>query len=381
MSIEYRGENRWRFRVTKNGKKFETPYYSTTIPKIKNNKTEISKEVKDAHDAYKADVQRDKIFSAERLTLDEMFDIVNKQYIKSLGDSTIILYNQMHKEHISPKFGKYLLIAISKLDIQEFINNKCETHAPRTVNLIFSILNLTFNKSIEWEILDKSPCTNIKLPEIEQNNYSQLLSEEEIAKLIFCYEKEPNTIHKLAFNLAFGCGMRMGEILGLKISDIDFKKSSISITRQHGAVLKNGKVRTGIKNPKTKNSIRKIYAPDFVLHSVKERMKEIKTIDPNSFIMKHGDAIVKSEYIRNYFKTTLKENGITEIRFHDLRHLKATIMLNSGSSTISVARTLGDRIDEVLKTYAHTIDEVEIEAAKEYENYISKTKIKNKHLS
>lgn len=382
MSIDYRGENRWRFRVTKNGKKFETSYYSTTIPKIKNGKAEVSKEVQNAHDAYKADVQRDKIFSAERLTYNELFDMVNKQHISSLGDATRIVYNDLNTYHISKKFGNYVIMAITKFDIQKYINELKETHSARTVNLIYHIMSLVFNKAIEWEIIDKNPCRFIKLPEVVTNDYTQLLSEDEISNLMQCYENEDSTIHKLAFNLAFGCGMRMGEIIGLKLSDINFKNNSISISRQIGVVLEKGKTTVGVKKPKSKNSIRTIYAPDFVIESIKERLKEIHSIDPDVFLFsnKNGEIYTKTA-IRDYFQRVLKQNNIKRIKFHDLRHLKATIMLNNGADDITVARTLGDNIATIQKTYAHTIDEVEIRAVENYEKYIHGIKSKNKQTS
>lgn len=379
MSIEYRGENKWRFRVTKNGKKFETTYYSTVIPKIKNGNLEIPKEVQNAHDEYKVDVQRDKIYSAERMKLSDLYDLVSEEYYntKFLSVASSDLYKIMYKNHIMQTFSDYQILAIKKIDIQKLINEKSKKFAPATVHQIYNSINILFSKAVEWDIMQYNPCSRIRLPGLEKNNYDELLSKEEIAKLLFVYDNEPDTYHKLAFNLAFGCGLRMGEILGLKIEDIDFKNNSITINKQIGKIKdKNGKTIKGEKAPKTKNSIRKVYAPDFVLKIVKDHIKHISPMPITGNLFYRNGCIMSETSVRKFYKNVLYENGIKPIQFHDLRHLKAVIMFGSGANVVTVARTLGDTIDTIINTYAHTIDEEEIKAAKEYESYV-KNNLKN----
>jgi len=379
MSIEYRGENKWRFRVTKNGKKHETPYYSTKIPKMKDGKAEILKEVKEAHDEFKVDVQRNKILSAEKMKLNDLYELVVEKYYdtKFISVASADLYKIMYKNHIKPIYEYYKLTEIKKIDIQTLVNKKTDKYAPATVHQIYNSINILFSKAVEWDILENNPCSKVRLPELEKNNYEELLSKEEIAKLLYLYDNEPDTYHKLAFNLAFGCGLRMGEILGLKVEDIDFKNNSIAINKQIGKVKdKNGKTIRGEKPPKTKNSIRKVYAPDFVLKVAKEHIKQLSPMPITGNLFYRNESIMSEISIRRFYKNVLYENGIKPIQFHDLRHLKAVLMLGSGASVVTVARTLGDTIDIIMKTYAHTIDEEEIKAAKEYEHYVKETRKK-----
>ncbi len=378
MSIEHRGENKWRFRVTKNGKKFDMTYYSTTIPKTKNNKVEVPKEVQSEHDAFKVDIQRDKIFSEEKMKLNDLYDLVDKEYFKTkLSASTQETYESAYNEHVRDIFGDCPINAIKKIDIQKLINQKTKTHAARTVRIIYGVISRLYTKANDWGITEINPCSCVDLPSIPKTRYEQLLSNAEISKLLLAYDKDPNTMHKLAFSLAIGCGMRIGEILALKVDDFDFKNNSITINKQHGKVKNaEGKTYRAEKTTKTANSIRKIYAPDFVMETAKDHIKQMKPMPINRkiFWCNELDKIIYQDFIRKYFKQVLKDNFIKDIRFHDLRHLKATIMLNTGANAVTVARTLGDSIDTVLNNYTHTIDEVEIKSAKEFDNYISKAK-------
>jgi integrase len=102
-------------------------------------------------------------------------------------------------------------------------------------------LSSTFNKAVNWKFIKESPCSNITLPKVENKNYSELLSTEEISKLMEVIENEPE-MYKIIFSIALYCGLRQGEILGLTIADIDLANNYIDVNKQYVSHYKKGKV-------------------------------------------------------------------------------------------------------------------------------------------
>lgn len=369
MSIENRGDNKWRFRVRKDGVNYTQNFYGT------------DKEAEKEHKKFEVDVMRGKIGTAENMKFKDLYSMIKEDYIdEELSISTQQTYESIYNIHLLPEFGEQIASKIGKLEVQKFINSKKKEYTAKTVHAIYSVMCLTYSKAIEWDKLSFNPCSNVKLPEIQKANYDELLTQNEIARLLTAYKNEPNTIHKLFFYIALGCGLRHGEILGLKIDDIDFKKNTISITKQMGKVRdeKTGKVKRAETVPKTTHSIRKVYAPDFVLSAATEHIKQMNPMPFSKHLFWDYDknAVAIQNDMLKYFRQVLKDNGIREIRVHDLRHLKATIMLSAGANVVSVARTLGDNIDTIIKNYTHTIEEAEAKSSTDFENYIANLQAK-----
>ena len=375
MSIEYRGDGKYRFRVQKDGISYKNNYFCTkkiTEEDIK--EKNWPKEVENAHQIFEVDIWKGKFGSAEDMKFSELYKIVKEDYVdEELSISAQQTYQSIYDVHLEPEFGKRIASKIEKYEIQKFINSKKKIYAPKTVHSIYSIICMVYSKTIEWNMLKSNPASNIKLPEIPKTNYDELLSKDEIARLLVAYKNEPDTMHKLLFYIAVGCGLRHGEILGLKIDDIDFKKNIISITKQMGKVKDSkGKVTRGEAPTKTPRSVRKVYAPDFVMTAAAEHIKQMNPVpfSRHLFWDYERNAVATQNYMLMHFKQVLKDNGIKEIRIHDLRHLKATIMLSAGANVVTVARTLGDNIDTIIKNYTHTIDEAEAKSAVDFEKYI-----------
>lgn len=376
MSIEYRGDGKYRFRIRKDGipyrKKFFCPKKLTEKDIEEKN---WPKEVNVAHNKFELNVLEGKVGSAENMKFEELAKIVKEDYIdEELSISTQQTYESIYNVHLLPQFGERIASQIKKHEVQKFINLKEKEHPPKTVHAIYCVMCLTYSKPIEWKMLSDNPCSDLKLPEIPKTNYDELLSEDEIARLLLAYEREPSTMHKLFFYIAMGCGLRHGEILGLKIEDIDFKKNIISVTKQMGKVKdKKGKVIRGEAPTKTKRSVRKVYAPDFVIAAALAHIKQMNPIpfSRHLFWDYERDAVMTQNYMLKYFRAILADNGIKEITVHNLRHLKAVIMLHSGAKVVTVARTLGDTIETIIKNYTHTIEVAEAKAAVDFENYLT----------
>lgn len=362
MSIENRGENKWRFRVRKDGINYSQTFYGT--------ETEAERE----HKKFEVDVMRGQIGYNENMKFSELAQLVLDEYMRpTLKANTIRIYISVVNNHLLSEFGTMKLSKIKPLNIQKMINDRAKTLKPNSVKGIYRELNKIFNKAIEWEIISKNPCNKTKLPKVEKTNYRELLSSENITKLINAIEEQP-IMYKTIYSIALFSGMRQGEIIGLHIPDI--KENSINVDKQFGYVMVNDKLKKDTTSTKTDNSERTAYIPDFLSMLIKEYISgmKIKSTEQILFYNPKTKKNYDRKAIAERFDKMLSDYGIPDIRFHDLRHLYATLSINAGISVVSVAKNMGDTIETVLKNYTHNIDEEQQKAVQEFEKYI-----KSKH--
>ena len=215
MSIEYRGDGKYRFRVRKDGINYSQNYYcnkNLTEKDIKDKK--YSKEVEDAHKKFEVDIMRGNIGVNENMLFRDLVELFKEEYMINLRASTQATYNSIADNHLLKDFGNLKLSKIKPLHIQQALNKKTQYLAISTVSSIYKEINKTFNKAIEWGIIKEGPCKNIKIPRQKSKNYEELLSNDNIKKLMKAIEEAPIML-KTIFSIALYTGMRQAEILGL----------------------------------------------------------------------------------------------------------------------------------------------------------------------
>lgn len=376
MSIDYKNK-KFRFRVAKNGIIYTQLYITNkkiTEKDIKEKKW--PKDVIDAHKDFEVSITRNEIGKKENMLFNTLAQLVLDEHVRpNLRANTECLYLNAYNTHILEYFGGIALNKIDSIDIQKFINNKSKTLNASTVRQIYSILSSTFNKAIDWKYIKENPCKNITLPKIENKNYAELLSAEEISKLMEAIEKEPE-MYKVIFSIALFCGLRQGEILGLTIADIDLENNYINVNKQYVSYYKSGKFYHEIDKTKTDNSIRKVYMPAAVNKVLEQFIDNKKVLDINPdkqylFINPKTKKIYDHNAIYRRFKKMAKAIELNNITFHDLRHLQATMMINSGVNIVIVAKRLGDTIETVSDTYLHSIEKIEKESVHQLQSFIN----------
>lgn len=171
--------------------------------------------------------------------------------------------------------------------------------------------------------------------------------------------------------LALFCGLRKGEILGLKFEDIDFKNETVCINRQITAnpIIPKGGLKTesyGIveKPPKTENSNRKIRLPSIVLEEIlkrKEKLDELKvrgSFEDMGYVSFRDNGLPHTVTSLNTALTKLcKKNGLPHITVHSLRHMYATILLEQGVALPKISALLGH--SSVNTTFGYYCDQMD----------------------
>ena len=169
--------------------------------------------------------------------------------------------------------------------------------------------------------------------------------------------------------VAIGTGLRRGELLGLRWSDVDFPAARLSVQRMVETV--NGVIRT--KQPKTARSARTIALPQFVLDALRKRkLEQAKSRlflglghDADAWVFTRADEQQwEPGSFSSHFARLVKANKLPHIRFHDLRHTFGTLALAAGIDLKQVSTALGhSTISMTANTYIHAVEALHRDAA------------------
>lgn len=178
-------------------------------------------------------------------------------------------------------------------------------------------------------------------------------------------------------------GLRRSEVLGLKWSSIDFEKNIVTI--KHKVVQRNAKKNRSIllkdktKNKSSYRSLPLLPIIADVLKKYKKKIQENKKMCGNSYITNYEDYICvdtmgklfRPEYVTDHFRLLLKNNGLRHIRFHDLRHSCASLLLSKGVPMKAIQEWLGhSTYSTTANFYTHLEDNYKTESANVLASYL-----------
>jgi integrase len=212
-------------------------------------------------------------------------------------------------------------------------------------------------QAVRLRLIVHNPCADVPRAKPREKEM-RILTEEQVK--VFLKSAENRRLFAL-LAMAVGTGMRQGELLGLQWPDIDFDKGTVTVRRSL-AQVKAGFI---LKEPKSKTSRRTIRLPVFAVNALLEHRRLMlaegqDVRDGTVFVTKTGQYIGKSNLIRQVFKPALKEATLAAIRFHDLRHTHASVLIAHGESIKAVSRRLGHSdVALTLRVYAHLLPDAD----------------------
>ena len=293
--------------------------------------------------------------------------------IGKLRHTTASSYRMMCEKYVFPRIGNIELGKLTGQDIEKMYldleeNGRIQRKgglSPTTVAYIHRIINEALNHAVAYGLIPTNPEQYIIKKPTKNRFHAEFYTDEEVRSLLTVIG---NHHLKLPVALAALCGLRRGECLGLKQEDIDFEKGCICIRRQ--LTVKNNIV--SISEPKTHNSIRQVpLAPEVaemlreqIQHNVK-RKKQLgdEYHDEGWLICKENGSWINPNYLSHHFRDFLASHGFRKIRFHDLRHTYATLMLKADVPLKVVSSILGhSSITITADLYTHVMEEVKQDA-------------------
>lgn len=213
------------------------------------------------------------------------------------------------------------------------------TVSPATVNRALALLKTLFSKSVEWDKLETSPAARVKKLK-EPPNRERILTKEEARRLLAAASPDLRPV----LITALGTGMRKGEILALKWTDLDLVRGIITVS-----ISKSGKSRKIPMSGAVAVSLGAIpRRGEFVFWNTdtKTRILDVKTAFKSACRRAKKDPADK------------KAPGIVGVRFHDLRHTFATWWVAAGGDLVALSKILGHSSIMMTMRYAHATPEV-----------------------
>ena len=292
----------------------------------------------------------------------------------SLSPSTLKGYESIVKHHIIPSMGGLPLKNLRPEHLQQYYAGKMKAGlSSTTVRHHHTLLHRAFKQACQWGVMSRNPADMVSPPanrRLEMHTLTEVQVNEVLAKAT------TDTYHCL-FYLDMQTGLRRGELLALRWTDIDLDFAEMSVTRS-AVQCPGGKVI--YKAPKTKKSRRTVaLSPQtcIVLRQYLANQTAIRArLDKNAkwpkdaliFAQLNGDPL-KGNTVWKAWNTMLKRMGITGIRFHDIRHTMATAMLRAGVHPKIVQERLGhSSIATTLDLYSHVSPGLQQAAAAKLDN-------------
>ena len=304
--------------------------------------------------------------------MEEWFENVCKIKVRPSSHQT---YRGYIDNHIAPNIGKIPLEKLSTMDLQKLYRKLMDKgrverieseHQPKglsakTVRNINQVISSAMDFAVAQKIISENPCKNVSLPKLEHKEMQTIPAEQLQA---FLQEAKSTGVYEMYY-IELATGLRRGELLGLKWTDIDWKNGIIKVRRQVARV--NGEI---VEAPlKTKNSYRAVSISPQAIEVLREQKR--KTNNQYVFPSPNGGPI-SPDSVNNMLKRVLERAGIPKVRFHDLRHTFATIALQNGVDIKTVSGMLGHfSAGFTLDTYAHVTTSAQKEAAQTMGNILS----------
>ena len=233
----------------------------------------------------------------------------------------------------------------------------------KTVRNIHQIISSALKLAVEQRLIAHNPADGCALPKVERKEM-QTLPIEQLTS--FLREAKDSGVFALYY-IDLTTGLRRGELLGLKWSDIDLEKGDLRVQRQIGRI--DGKI---IEMPlKTKNAYRTLPLSADAISVLK--IQKCKVGNSEWVFPSPTGGPMSPDSVLHMLQRVLKRAGLPRIRFHDLRHTFATMALQNGVDVKTVSSMLGHySAGFTLDTYAHVTTDAQLKAAQTMGNILSR---------
>jgi integrase len=305
-----------------------------------------------------SDADRGLFFDAGTLTLGGYLD----KWLPSIKDTvrqrTWERYEQLARVHIKPALGNIKLRDLTRAHLKNLYGQKLRSLSPRTVQYIHTTIHKALKDATIDGVVPKYVAAHIRLPKPQKKEINPLNPDQ--ARAFFDAARGDRC--EALYMLAIHCGLRQGELLGLKWQDADLDAGTLQVRRTMSET-RTGRVEEQPKNGKGRR-IELTRTVSEVLRTHQDRQQEELEVEGTDGYQNQGLIFAttvgtltnsKNLYWRS-FKPILERAGLPDISFHELRHTCATIRFMRGQHPKMVQELLGHAsIVQTMDTYSHVI--------------------------
>lgn len=368
-SITKRKDGRWVARLTigyEGGKQKRKCIYGRTREEVAGKLAAALKAKKDGLPV-----------SNDRITFGQFLDKWLEDSVKpSVRPRTFKSYSQLVTRHVAPELGNIRLAKLSPQDIQDLMNRKLKAGlSPRSVQYIHAIIRRALVQARKWDLVPRNVAKLVDPPRAQRYEVKALSPEQARAFL----DAAKGDRLKALYTVAVALGLRRGECLALRWEDIDLEAGTLRVRHTLHHVDGGGWT---LAEPKSANSRRTLGLPQFALAALKdhrkrqleEKISKGKDWQDHGFVFtsRAGTPLDGQHLYFRHFKKLLGKAGLPDIRFHDLRHSCASLLLAQGVSPRVIMETLGhSQISLTMNTYSHVMPVLMREAADKMDALLS----------
>jgi integrase len=301
-------------------------------------------------------------------TLGEFLPMWLEAVKPSIRARTYTCYEINIRHHITPELGHIKLSNLRPDHIQRYYAAKLDAGAgTSTVRMSHAVLHRALAHGVKWGLLVRNVCDLVDKPKANTPEMSVWDADQvkEFLRAIQGHRWEA------LFYLAVTTGMRQGELLGLLWTDVDWDAGKLQVQRQ----AHRGK----LTELKTSSSRRLVALGEMALQKLRERREHQARerewgswTDHNLIFTSRTGRTISSGVLRRFFNELIDRTGLPVIRFHDLRHTAATLMLQQGIHPKVVQERLGhSSITMTLDTYSHVLPSLQEDVADRMDQILS----------
>jgi integrase len=253
-----------------------------------------------------------------------------EQWLASQGHlkpTTKARYDGIVKKQIKPRWGNIKLGDVTHVDIVAWINSL--ELAPATVRYVHRVLSLILDLAVRDDRIVKNPATGVKMPKVAPTDKRYLTHEQVAALADACGD------YRLAVLILAYCGLRWGELAGLRVKRLDLMRRRIEVAEAVTEV--RGVLAWG--TPKN-NQRRSVPLPKLLVEDLAAHVAG-KAPDDLVFSGRRGGVLRNLNWRRDVFDAAAESVGLSGLTPHELRHTAASLAVSAGANVKAVQRTLG----------------------------------------
>lgn len=285
----------------------------------------------------------------------------------SVKTKTFEGYESIIRVRVVPRIGRLTLSKVTALDLQAlYADLQRAGLSSRSAHHTHRVLHRAFGQAVRWNLIPRNPCDGVTPPKPKRSEM-RVLTQGQVGALLDATRDHP--AHAL-YVLAVTTGMRQGELLGLRWEDVNLDAGKLAVRR---ALQRQNDAGLVFVEPKTTRARRTIVLSRRAVAALgqhRARQNERRLLagldwrDLGLVFCNATGGPLDPSWQRMGFYAALKDAGFPTIRFHDLRHTAATLLLGQGVHPKVVSEMLGHAtITLTLDTYSHLVPVLHEQAA------------------
>ncbi len=304
----------------------------------------------------------------ERAAASVTVEVYGREWIAKhrVRDSTRDLYRDRLEDHVFPQLGGRRLSSLTTADIRRWHQERLRTASESSVGIAYTALSSMLSSAVEDGTIDRNPCTLKGVRKETTTVPAKAVGAKELRLIADSMRPDYSAL----VLIGGWCGLRWGELVGLRRRDVDLEKNEITVYeavrvqrhRRNAGAPRAGqphkKAATFIRGDvKTKGSRRVVDIPPHNNEAIRDHLANYVEAHSGALLFrsrKSPNRPVSGSTFHTWYKAALAEAGVPDMRVHDLRHTAATLAMETGqASGFDVMTRLGHTSSKTAARYQH----------------------------